>query len=62
MTLEDKVHALRIRLFTRAVELGNVSAACREAGVSRSYYYQLKKRHERYGPDGLHPKMPPVPE
>ncbi len=33
MTLEDKVHALRIRLFTRAVELGNVSAACREAGV-----------------------------
>ncbi len=56
MTLEDKVHALRIRLFTRAVELGNVSAACREAGVSRSYYYQLKKRHERYGSDGLHPK------
>ena len=32
MTLEDRVHALRLRLFRRAGELGNVSAACREAG------------------------------
>ncbi len=56
MTLEDRVHALRLRLFQRASELRNVSAACREAGVSRSYFYPLKKRHERYGPDGLHPK------
>jgi hypothetical protein len=31
MTLEDKVHAFRLRLFRRAEELGNVSAACREA-------------------------------
>ncbi len=56
MTLEDRVHALRLRLFRRAVELGNVSAACREAGVSRSAYYQLRKRFQRYGSDGLHPK------
>lgn len=56
MTLEDKVHAQRLRLFRRAAELGNVSAACREAGVSRSLYYGLKGRLQRYGPDGLHPK------
>ena len=56
MTLEDRVHALRLRLFRRAEELGNVSAACREAGISRSGYYQLRDRFLRYGPDGLHPK------
>lgn len=56
MTLEDKVHAQRLRLFRRAAELGNVSQACREAGVARSYYYRLQGRFRRYGPDGLHPK------
>ena len=56
MTLEDSVHAFRLRLFRRADELGNVSAACREAGLSRSLYYQLRKRFVRYGPEGLHPK------
>jgi transposase InsO family protein len=56
MTLEDKVHAQRLRLFRRAAELGNVSQACREAGISRSLYYGLRKRLERYGPEGLHPK------
>ncbi len=56
MTLEDRVHTLRLRLFRRAEELGNVSAACREAGVSRSAYYQLRKRFGRYGADGLHPR------
>jgi transposase len=43
-------------LFTRAEALGNVSAACREAGISRSLYYQLRQRFVRYGADGLHPK------
>ena len=55
MTLEDKVHAFRLHLFRRAQELGNVSAACRELGVSRSFYYQLRQRFTRYGADGLHP-------
>ena len=56
MTLEDRVHAHRLRLFRRAAELGNVSAACQEAGISRSLYYALKGRLAQYGPDGLHPK------
>jgi transposase InsO family protein len=55
MTLEDKVHAFRLHLFRRAQELGNVSAACHELGVSRSLYYQLRQRFTRYGADGLHP-------
>ena len=56
MTLEEKVHVQRLRLFRRAEELGNVSAACREAGVARSHYYQLRDRYLKYGSDGLHPK------
>ena len=56
MTLEDKVHGFRLRLFWPAEEFGNISAACSEAGVSRSLYYQLRRRYERYGSDGLHPK------
>ena len=56
MTLEDRVHASRLRLFRRAKELGNVAAACREAGVSRSAFYQLRDRFRHYGADGLHPK------
>ena len=56
MTLEDKVHAFRLHAFRRAEELGNVSAACRELGISRSLYYRLRKRHEAYGAEGLHPR------
>ena len=43
MTLEDRVRRQRLRLFRRAEELGNVSAACREAGVARSWGLTLAK-------------------
>jgi len=56
MTLEDKVHAFRLRVLQRAQELGNVSAACREAGISRTLFYRWKKRFTLYGIDGLHPR------
>jgi transposase-like protein len=56
MTLEDKVHAFRLRVLKRAQELGNVSAACREAGISRTLYYRWKERFTLYGSDGLHPR------
>ena len=56
MTLEDKVHAFRLRVLQRAEELGNVSAACREAGISRALFYRWRKRFTLYGIDGLHPR------
>ena len=56
MTLEDKVHAFRLRVLQRAEELRNVSAACREAGISRTLFYRWKKRFLLYGIDGLHPR------
>lgn len=56
MPLEDKVHLFRLHVLQRAKELGNVSAACREAGISRTLFYRWKKRFIRYGIDGLHPR------
>ncbi len=56
MTLEEKGHLQRLRLFRRAEELGNVSQACREAGLARSLYDQLRGPVLAYGPIGLHPK------
>jgi transposase InsO family protein len=56
MTLEDRVHVTRLHVLQRAKDLGNVSAACREAGISRSLYYRWRKRFELYGRDGLHPR------
>ncbi len=56
MTLEDSILGMRLRVMRRAQELGNVSAACREAGISRTLFYRWRTRFERYGPDGLHPR------
>lgn len=56
MTLEDKVHGLRLQVIQRAETLGNVSRACREAGISRALFYRWRRRLERYGQDGVHPR------
>jgi transposase InsO family protein len=54
----------RLRLFTLAEELGNVSAACRAMGVDRSTYYRLKRKVDRWGLEALRvrerrrPRMP----
>ncbi len=49
MTLEEKVHGLRLHVIQRAQVLGNVSQACREAGISRTLFYRWHHRLERYG-------------
>lgn len=56
MTLDDSILGMRLRVMRRAQELGNVSAACLEAGISRTLFYRWRRRLERYGPDGLHPR------
>ncbi len=56
MTLDDSVHAFRLRVMARAQLLGNVSQACREVGISRTLFYRWRKRYVAYGPDGLHPR------
>jgi transposase InsO family protein len=56
MTLEESILAMRLRVMRRAHELGSVTAACREAGISRTLFYRWRERFEQYGPDGLHPR------
>jgi transposase InsO family protein len=56
MTLEDSIHAFRLRVMVRAQELHNVSRACREFGISRTLFYRWRKRYLAYGPEGLHPR------
>ena len=64
MTDDDVLFGYRLRLFTLAEELGNVSEACRQRGVDRSTLYRWKPKLGRYGLDGLRvrerrrPRMP----
>ena len=64
MTEHDVLVGFRLRLFTLADELGNVSAACRAMGVHRSTYYRLKRKLDRWGLEALsvrerrRPRMP----
>jgi len=55
MTLEDSVMQSRLRVIVRAQQIGNVSKACREFGISRSLFYRWRKRYLAYGADGLRP-------
>jgi transposase InsO family protein len=56
MTLDESVHGMRLRVIERAQVLGNVSAVCRELGISRTLFYRWRRRVERYGVDGVHPR------
>jgi transposase InsO family protein len=64
MSEDDVLFGFRLRLFTLAEELGNVSAACRAMGVDRSTYYRLKRKVDRWGLEALRvrerrrPRMP----
>ncbi|HKV43920.1 MAG TPA: IS481 family transposase [bacterium] len=56
MTLEDSVRYHRLMLMQRAAQLGNVTRACQEAGISRTLFYRWRQRLLRYGPEGLRPR------
>lgn len=64
MTEDDVLFGQRVRLFTLAEELGNVSEACRLMGFHRSTYYALRRRVDRWGLEALRvrerrrPRMP----
>ena len=56
MTPDQIIHVRRVRVLERAAELDDVSATCREAGVSRKTYYEWLDRATRYGLAALMPK------
>ncbi len=54
--VKDQVDALareRKRVLELAQALGNVSDACRRAGVDRATFYEWRKRYRECGIDGL---------
>jgi transposase InsO family protein len=55
-TSSDIIYHRRVRLLQLAEELGNVSQACRQMGISRTRYYQWRRTADHYGLDGLWPK------
>ncbi|WP_449258652.1 helix-turn-helix domain-containing protein [Chlorobium limicola] len=59
MMSEIKEIQRKISVLKLAESLGNVSAACRQSGISRSQFYEYKKRFEAEGSDGLrnHPPL-----
>jgi transposase InsO family protein len=55
MTLDESIQGMRLQVMRRASEVG-ASAACREAGISRTLFYRWQHRLSCYGVDGLHPR------
>jgi transposase InsO family protein len=55
-TPTEIIFARRVRLLELAAELGNISQACRQMGISRTRYYDWKEIAENYGLDALMPK------
>ena len=55
MTLDESIQGMRLQVIRRATQIG-VSAACAEAGISRTLFYRWQHRLSRYGVDGSHPR------
>ena len=62
MTQDEIILRHRVNLLLRAKTIKNISAACRQYGVSRTVYYKYKQRYEAYGIEGLKDRQrrPPV--
>jgi hypothetical protein len=56
VTPADIIYHRRLAVLDHAQRCGNVSEACRAAGVSRTRYYEWKNLADRYGTEALMPK------
>ncbi len=59
MTAEKKLAQQRMSLLELAEALGSVSEACRRRGVSRTRFYEYKRRFQTHGLEGLK-DLPPI--
>ncbi len=57
VTPNEIIYQRRLRVLELAGELGNVAAACRACGISRTSYYRWAGRARRYGLSALVPKQ-----
>ena len=61
MAPAESLARLRKHVLDRVTRGGvTVATACREAGISRGRYYQLRRRYLAYGEAGLRPKPHPA--
>jgi transposase InsO family protein len=61
MTQDEIILRHRINLLLRAKSIKNISAACRQFGVSRTVYYKYKDRYQTYGIEGLADRQKSTP-
>ncbi|RIK28567.1 MAG: hypothetical protein DCC55_38600 [Chloroflexi bacterium] len=59
MNAEDKPARHRLSVLELAERLGNVREACRQRGVSRTQFYESKRRFQTHGIEGLK-DLPPI--
>jgi Helix-turn-helix domain len=59
MKAEQKLAHQRLSVLELAEALGNVSEACRRRGISRTQFYEYKRRLQTHGMEGLK-DLPPV--
>jgi transposase InsO family protein len=62
VTPAEIIYQRRVALLALADELGNVAAACRSFGISRTRYYEWKKLADRFGLEALMPKGRRAPQ
>lgn len=61
MLAEQKLAYQRLSVLELAQALGNVSEACRQRGMTRTQFYEYKKRFQEHGMEGLK-DLPPIPK
>lgn len=59
MNPETKMIRQRLNVLELAEALGNISEACRQRGVSRTQFYEYKRRFQTHGLEGLK-DLPPI--
>jgi len=61
MTPQDMLLKYKMNLLQLAEQLQNIRKACKIMGVSRQHYYDIKKRFQQQGIDGLKERPRPYP-
>jgi hypothetical protein len=56
-TVTKKAARRKLNLLELAIDLGNVSEACRRIGYSREQFYEIKKNYQVFGAAGLLDKV-----
>ena len=59
MNANEKIARQRLSVLQLAETLGSVSAACRQRGMTRTQFYEYKKRFQTFGFEGLK-DLPPI--